>query len=52
MHKRSPAREYFDEHFEDSRRELEEFVARQEREQVWVRITWRSALGRWSTKEM
>jgi hypothetical protein len=27
-------------------------IAERERNQVWVRITWRSELGRWSTEEL
>lgn len=40
----------------ESRRQQDEMIAeeidRQERQQVWVRITWRSELGRWSTHEL
>jgi hypothetical protein len=40
----------------ESRRQQDEMIAEEidqrEREQVWVRVTWRSKLGRWSTEEL
>jgi hypothetical protein len=40
------------EEFEAQQRELEEIMDRQQRQQVVVRITWRSELGRWSTETL
>lgn len=42
--------------FNETRRQQDEMIAeeiaRRERQQVWVRISWRSELGRWSTQEL
>lgn len=31
---------------------IAKIIAQREREQVWVRITWRSALGKWTTETL
>lgn len=40
----------------ESNRQQDEMIAHEidriQREQVWVRVTWRSTLGRWSTEEL
>ena len=47
-----PEGSIFAEEFEESQREINEMIEERQRQQVGVRVTWRSALGRWSTKEL
>jgi hypothetical protein len=47
----TPLRDYFAETHRLQDAMVAEEIRRRERRQVWVRISWRSELGRWSTVE-